>query len=88
MVVTITVYVNTTVIMTKTMAMAMTGTTTRIMTMVLIKTMILAMVATTTMTKIFNKTVLLLAQNDKKKLQKFNLRFFFKNRWFFHCTAN
>ena len=48
MVVTITIYVNTTVIMT----MTMTGTTTMIMTMVITKTMIMAMVATTTMTKI------------------------------------
>ena len=46
MVVTITIYVNTTVIMT----MTMTGTTTMIMTMVGTKTMIMTMVATTTMT--------------------------------------
>ena len=45
MVVTITIYVNTTVIMT------MTGTTIMIMTIAVSKTMIMTMVATTTMTK-------------------------------------
>ena len=49
MVATITIYVNTTVIMT------MTGTTTMIMTMVVTKTMIMTMVATTTIAKIFKQ---------------------------------
>ena len=53
MVATITIYVNTTVIMT--MNMTVTGIATIIMTMVFTKTMIMAAVATTTMTKIFKQ---------------------------------
>ena len=49
MVATVTIYVNTTVIMT------MTGTTTMIMTMVVTSTMIITMVANTTMAKIFKQ---------------------------------
>ena len=51
MVVTKTIYVNTTVIMT------MTATTTMIMTMTAIKTMIRTMIATTTMTKNMTTTM-------------------------------
>ena len=79
MVASITIYVNTTVIMT----MTMTGTTTMIMTMVVTKTMIMTMVATTTITvtKIFKQV-----QQDNfycllkmiKRLRKFNLHIFFK----------
>ena len=92
MVVTTTIYVNTTMIMT------MIGTTTMIM--VLSKTMIMTAVATMTknmtinMTKLFNnmtsskRQFLLLAQNNKS-LRKFNLHFFFKKiRCFFHYSAN
>ena len=53
MVATITIYVNTIVIMA--MAMTMTEPTTRIMTKVLTKTRIMAVVAPTTMTKIFKQ---------------------------------
>ena len=55
MVATIAIYANTTVIMTMTMTMAITGTTTMIMTMIVTKTMIMTMVATTTMTKMFKQ---------------------------------
>ena len=51
MVVTTTIYVNTTVIMT------MTATTTMIMTMAATKTMIMTMIATTTMTKNMTTTM-------------------------------
>ena len=64
MVATITIYVNTTVIMT------MTGTTTTIMTMAVTKTVIIAVVATTAMAKIFQtsstRQSLLLTKNYKK----------------------
>ena len=76
MVATITIYVNTTVIMTMAMTMAMAGTTTMIMTMVLTKTMIMAMVAT--MTKNFQQDNFYCLIKMIKRLQKFNSSFFFK----------
>ena len=86
MVVTTTIYVNTTMIMT------MIGTTTMIM--VLSKTMTMTKNMTINMTKLFNnmtsskRQFLLLAQNNKS-LRKFNLHFFFKKiRCFFHYSAN
>ena len=70
--------------------MAMTMTITMIMTMVLIiKAMIMAMVAT--ITKIFNKTILLLAQDDKNVqfsiLYKIGVFFIIHPTKFIGCTC-
>ena len=84
MVATITIYVNTTVIMI--MTMTMTGTTIMIMSMVLTKTMIMAMVATTTMTKIF-KQVQQDNFYDKKVYENSICSSFLKYRCFFHYSV-
>ena len=55
MVATLTIYVNTTVIMAMTMAMTITGTATMIMTIVVTKTIIMTTVAATAITKLFKQ---------------------------------